>query len=105
MTQLTLTGELLKQQGLDQVTANNEQFVDSMRQIAKGISILKGQVCTDDLRAAADKAGLRPTHCNAWGAVFRGAGWVVIGRKASTYPSTHGREIRIWKWEDGHAKG
>lgn len=99
MMQLTLTGELLKQAGLDQVTASNETFVESMRQIARGISILRGQVCTDDLREAADKAGLRPTHPNAWGCVFKGKGWVLVGRRYSTWPSSHGREIRVWKYE------
>lgn len=104
MTQLTLTGELLKQAGLDQVTASNETFVESMRQIARGMSILKGQVCTDDLREAAEKAGLKPSHVNCWGSIFRGPQWVIVGRKYSTYPSTHGREIKIWKWEDGHVR-
>lgn len=99
MMQLTLTGELLKQAGLDQVELSNQRFVDSMRTIAKGISILRGQVCNDDLRQAAAAAHLEPGHVNAWGAIFRGPGWVIVGRKASLWPSTHGREIKVWKWE------
>lgn len=97
--QLTLTGEVLKQAGLDQVELTNRPFVESMRTIAKGISILRGQVSCDELREAADKAGLRPSHPNAWGSVFRRPGWVVIGHKESTWPTTHSREIKIWKWE------
>lgn len=101
MTQLTLTGELLKQSGINQVALSNDSFVASMRTIAKGIAILKGQVCCDDLREAAQKANLSPKHVNAWGAIFSGHGWVMVGRKRSTWPSTHSREIKIWKWEGG----
>lgn len=97
--QLTITGEVLKQAGIDQVSLSNESFLESMRTIAKGISILRGQVSCDDLREAAEKAKLRPHHPNAWGAVLSGKGWVQVGRKVSTHPSNHGREIRVWKWE------
>lgn len=99
MTQLTLTGEVLKQAGLDRVACANPTFLDAMRTIAKGISILRGQVSCDELREAAAKASLIPSHVNAWGAIFRGHGWVIVGRKESAWPSTHGREIKIWKWE------
>lgn len=97
--QLTLTGEVLKQAGLDLVEANNETFVETMRTIAKGLSLLHGEVTTDDLRRAAEKAHLKPKHPNSWGAIFRGAGWVVIGRRPSELDTNHAREIRVWKWE------
>jgi len=99
MMQLTLTGEVLKQAGLDRVERRSSAFVAAMRTIAKGISLLRGHVSCDELREAADKAGLRPCHPNAWGSVFRGPGWVVVGHKESAWPSTHQREIKVWKWE------
>lgn len=97
--QLTLTGEVLKQAGIDQVSLSNESFLESMRTIAKGISILRGQVSCDDLREAAEKARLKPSHPNSWGAIFRAPGFVLVDRKVSFWPSTHGREIKVWKWE------
>lgn len=98
MTQLTLTGEILKQAGLDQVSLNNASFVESMRLIARGISIMRGEVTSDDLRIAAEKAKLRPASPNCWGSIFRGKGWVEVGRRTSTIDSNHAREIRVWQW-------
>lgn len=99
MAQLTLTGALMKQAGLELVADSNASFVETMRTIAKGISILRGQVCSDDLREAASKARLKPKSPNVWGCIFRGPEWVEVGRKISEHPSNHAREIRVWKWE------
>ncbi len=99
MEQLTLTGAMLKQHGLDRVERSSASFVESMRTIAKGISLMRGEVCMDDLRVAAEQAGLKPEHCNAWGAIFRGPGWTMIGRRPSLVETNHHREIRVWKWE------
>lgn len=98
MTQLTLTGEILKQQGLESVEANNQTFVETMRRIAIGRSIMYGQVTSDDLRLVAAAASLKPKRPNCWGAVLKGPEWQVIGRRPSDIPGNHGREIKVFQW-------
>ncbi len=94
-----MTGEQLKLEGQLLVEDTNAAFVKTMRSIAEGISLLKGSVTSDDLRAAAAKAGLAPTHPNCWGSILRGPHWTIIGRTKSAVPGNHHREIRIWRYE------
>jgi len=101
MTQLSL-GEAAKQEGLDAVEVNDSAFVQTMRAIAEGISLMKGEVSTDDLRQAAAQHGLEPHSPNTWGAILRGKGWQVIGRKKSAVVSNHAREIRVYRYMGGH---
>jgi len=60
--------------------------------------MMNGSVSADDLRRYADKHNDQPGHVNAWGSVFRGAGWRMVGRMKSTIPSNHAREIKVWRW-------
>lgn len=91
------TGQELKAQGLAFVEAHNLRWVERMRVQAKKHARLHGQVCSDDLRRYADEQKDYPIHPNAWGSVMRCHGFVVVKHQASTYPSTHGREIRVWR--------
>lgn len=88
----------LKNAGLDLVELNNLTWVERMREIAKQFSSRFGFVSADDLRKYADETDDQPKHPNAWGSIFRGSGWHVIGRTKSTTPSAHAREIMVWKW-------
>lgn len=97
--QLTLTGEIMKQVGIKRAEDKSATFVETMRTIARGYSILYGKVNGDQLRKAAAAANLQPNHPNAWGAIWRCAGWVIVGRVLSDWPTTHRREIKEWKWE------
>ena len=103
MTQLTLrdaaTAETLKQEGLASVAVNADNFLRIMRATARRISEESGFVTVENLRIVAEKLGLEPHHCNAYGAIFIGKHWRIIGRKKSVIPSSHAREIKIWKWE------
>lgn len=98
MTQLTLSGALLKAHGLALVEDSNASFVATMRELAKGIALVKGEVCSDDLRQAADQAGLKPAHPNAWGCILRGKEWREVGRKHSVLASNHYRKISVFQW-------
>lgn len=99
MMQLSLpTGHTLKRQGLDQIAMRNRAFLETMRTWAKDHALRTGMVTTDDVRLQAEAVGLIPTHHNCWGAVFRGHGWVCIGRKPSALATNHYREIRVWQW-------
>jgi hypothetical protein len=86
----------LKEQGLDQVEENND-FVAVMRGAAERIAREKGSVSSDDLRRYAIDHKIRPHHQNAWGAIFRGKRWRLVGRKRSKFVSNHAREIKIWE--------
>mgnify|MGYP003394019939 CR=1 FL=1 len=102
MTQLTLDsahGELLKHQGQAAVEDTDQGFVAIMRECAREISDQAGFVTCDNLRLIADGMGLVPKHQNSWGSIFRGSHWKIIGRQKSALPSSHAREIKIWKWE------
>lgn len=94
-----LDGINRKDEGISRVEQNALGFVEIMRGYAIECSDNMGWVTSDELRVYADRHGIRPHHKNAWGAVFRGRNWKVIGRKQSEYPDNHAREIKIWKWE------
>ena len=92
-------GEKLKSRGLDALEANSEGWVGRMREYAKLFSAEQARVTCDDLRRHADRQRDQPHTPHAWGSVFRGKGWVCIGRAKSTYGSNHAREIRVWRWD------
>ena len=92
-------GLFLRDNGLDSVENNNLTWVQRMRKIAQRICREQGEVCADDLRRIADSTADQPGHVNAWGAVFRGKDWRVIGRRKSITPSAHAREIKVWKYQ------
>jgi hypothetical protein len=94
-------GESLKEDGLAQIEESNEGFVWEVRRYAELFCSRHGSVTSDDLRRYAIERGIAPNHQNAWGAVFRGGGWRVVGRKKSEFASNHGREIRIWSNRPG----
>jgi hypothetical protein len=99
MTQLSLAaGCALKAAGQALVESHNETFVALMRAEAKRISLERGWLTSDDLRVYADQQNIHPQHPNAWGSVFLGPCWQVIGRRKSAIPSSHHREIKIWQY-------
>jgi hypothetical protein len=101
--QLTLrdavAGAALKEAGQDAIEQTDLVFVQRMRAAAKEISKTQGSVSSDDLRVFGCAHGIYPIHRNSYGAIFRGKGWQEIGRKKSRLPSSHAREIRIWRWQ------
>jgi len=94
-------GEALKPAGQAQVEGNNLAFVRELREEAIRLVRINGSVTAEELRAYAEVHGLEPTHPNAYGGVFRGPGWRVIGRRRSRWPSAHAREIKVWTYQLG----
>jgi hypothetical protein len=88
------------EEGIRRVARPNAEFVRILRAEAKRISRCEGRVCSDDLRIYAKEIGLEPTSPNAWGVIFRGNGWRVVGHVKSSIPSNHRREIKMWFHED-----
>jgi hypothetical protein len=91
-------GEALKAAGLDRVMARNCEWITAMRAEAIRLSQANGCVTVDELRAFALQHGSVPTHDNAWGGIFRGPRWKAIGRRKSQWPSSHAREVKIWRY-------
>lgn len=91
-------GRVLKDNGLASVAENNTAFLALMRAEAIRISLSRGWVTSDDLRVYASQLDLEPTHQNAWGAIFRGPQWKVVGHRKSAVPGNHAREIKIWQY-------
>jgi len=73
-------------------------WVEAMRDHARVISLMTGEVTADDVRQHAREMEWQPESPNAFGAVFRGRHWLCIGRTKSKHPGNHAREIRVWKW-------
>jgi len=89
-------GEAAKERGLDLVSSNNWEFIETMRDISFTVAYERGQVTIDDLRESALRLGIAPQSPNAWGAVLRGKTWKCVGYTQSRLPSNHARTIKIW---------
>lgn len=89
-------GEELRDQGLEQASRGNQEFLLWARKQAREIAAQHGRVTTDDLRARAAEAGIEPSHYNAWGAVFRTPEWRQVGWQISRRPVAHARYVRVW---------
>ncbi len=83
-----------RDQGIKQVSDNNERFLVVARDIAKRIAARDGTVTMDGVRAWCP---LEPLHSGAWGAVFRGSEWEFTGEwKQSKLVSRRGGYQRVW---------
>ncbi len=92
---LDADGNARRRDGLDRVEQNAEEWLAWIRAEAVRISQERGEVSADDLRVVTEQAHRHPHHPNAWGAVFRGNEWELIGRRTSSTPTAHAREIKI----------
>lgn len=90
--------EKLRDQGIEQVESHSKNFVATMRAIAEKISKEKGKVCSDDLRIEAQKLKISPFHRNAWGSIFHGNNWTIVGSKKSEFKGNHARRINEWQF-------
>jgi hypothetical protein len=86
-----------RDKGVRRVASKNGTFLETMRGVARLICRQKGSVTADDLREWADKHGIKPTHYNAWGAIFHKSEFTCVGRVTSKQVQGHGNEIKLWK--------
>ena len=91
-------GQSLKQHGQDMAGWGSLNFVVTMREVAKQMSLEKGSVTIDDLRVYAVQHGLQPTHPNAWGTLFIEKGWLRLEDTKSGIRSNRNRRVGIWQW-------
>ena len=85
----------LRDQGLESVSRNNENWLKAMRARARLIARARGSVSSDDIHAYCDEINWHPNHHNAFGAVFR-VGFRRVDYIKSTRPEARGRDIKLW---------
>jgi len=89
-------GRMLRDEGIALVTANNEDFVSTMRHIAVSHARLHGRVTSDDLRRYAIELDMQPDSPMVWGAIFRTKLLKKMGYTQTAITTSHGRPIAIW---------
>lgn len=89
-------GQKARDDGIALVILNNQEFVATMKSVARRIARRSDRVSIDDLRLYAQKKNIIPHHPNAWGPIFHGKEWMCLGHKQSAFASNHAREIKIW---------
>ena len=82
--------------GIRRVSGNNREFLVAMRSAAKQICCEKGWVCSDDLRAYADRNRIWPSHPNAWGVVLTVKEFIPGEYIVSRQPQGHANRVRRW---------
>jgi hypothetical protein len=100
VTQLSLADALSKQDaGIARAEANDHNWIEAMREIARRICADRGSVSVDDLRIHASIRDLgSPISSHAWGAILlKSVGFVRIGDKISEYPGNNGRRIGVFR--------
>jgi hypothetical protein len=95
-----IDGIKAKTEGQIQVEQHSGGFVGWMRELAIDRALHHGTVDSDYLRAYAEEEEIKAHHPNAWGAIFRGKGWRVVGWKRSEFVSNHGRTIKVWSYTE-----
>ena len=90
-------GEQAKIFGIELVEFNGQDFVKSMREVARQLIKQCGWITCDDLRKIADRYGIEPHHQNVWGSVFRHKDFEPCGYEKSKLVSNHARRITKWR--------
>ncbi len=93
-----LNGEDRKVAGLLDLETQHGDFLTRLRSHAKEVSLRRGKVTIDDVRAYAQLHCLEPPSKYVWGAVFKPRGWVCLGEAPSTLRSNHAHRNKVWRW-------
>lgn len=88
-----------KELGLYATELNNAEFVALARSIAQLISCQQGSVTMDEVRTHPRLHGWQPSSPNAYGAVFNGKGWRLLGFEPSHVKTNRTRRIGRWTWK------
>lgn len=90
-------GEWLRDAGIRQTAANNEEYVARFNAAADWLLAAKGEVTSDDIVRL---AGMPDGHANAVGSAMRGfaksRGLRVSHYTKSTRPSCHAAVVAVW---------
>jgi len=84
-----------RDEGIRQVSSNNQYFLEQARGTARLICESKGTVTADDVRRSCP---VQPENPNAYGAVFKSRDFEWTGEyKQSEMVQAHGRMQRVWR--------
>ena len=86
-----------RDRGIALATLNNQDFLATARSYARQHCRRYGTVTADDVRKAMMKKGYEPASSAAWGGLFRGREWLMVGWTQSDYVTNHGRMNRVWR--------
>ena len=100
MSQLALWSGRVPRRKSARLETRNATFLLRARKYAKWHAETHGRVTADDVRAWAARRWIAPDHPNAWGAIFKGNEFVMIGTECSSTESRRGGIIRIWSVRD-----
>ena len=96
MSQLSLAIKA-KELGISRVRAKNSVFVETGRGIARMLCRRYGKGTAMEVRKELDARGLKPTHFNAYGAIWSTKEFECIGTTRSTLEQGHSNEIKVWR--------
>lgn len=96
-----LTGEQLKERGMNRAAQNNRPILKVAKDVAIEIAESRGdrRCSMDDVQARLKQMGYSDRALgNAAGSVFRGGEWEFTGtRIKSVRPHAHANEIKVWR--------
>lgn len=90
-------GKQARDRGITVTILNNADFIATARSIARVLATKP--ISMDDVRKELDRRGIKPKTPNAYGAVFRGKGWVHVGWVKSSLITNHCRDIKVWRYQ------
>ena len=103
MTQAKLSfdlprAEAHKTSGMDAAAKYRKGLLSRAQAIAHKLAADGRSITCDDVFEALDIGSDAPLCLGpAWGSVFRGKDWVMVGWRKSKRVSNHARAIRIWR--------
>jgi len=84
-----------KEEGLNSVSFNNQDYLSKARTVAHYIAQTKGEVSIVDVRQALGDIP-NDVNPNVMGAVFRGKQWLKIGHTTTTHEAGHARTVGVY---------
>ena len=89
-----------KKEGMEEAARNRKRLLEVARDCAEEMSCY-WECTSDHVAGAMERSRYRYESLgNAAGSIFRGKEWVFTGEwVASKRPSSHGRMIRLWRYE------
>ena len=80
--------------GIERVASKNLAFLAEVRELAVQLCRQRGTVTIDDVR---ENTIWKPSHPNAWGAVFKSSEFEFIRMEPCRHIAGHGRWVRVWR--------
>lgn len=97
-------GMELKEEGMDQAAAPNQEWLEWARGVAFDLVFEKGkregdwEIFIDEVRAIVEDEGYFPTVPQAWGSIWRNGMYEQTGEwRRSAHPANHAHSYPVWQ--------